>query len=170
MADAPLANKGDVPEGRRRMRRFLQLGVTVALTLALGAVVSAPAAVAVGRDAERHELLVRTNDSRGSFERSDVRIDRQMSQLVRRHSSWMARTGSFRHTSDPGSAYLKGVAWHCWGENIAVSGGSMRDVEKAFMHSPDHRANILNPCFKHVAIGIVRDDDGVAWVTVFFYG
>jgi uncharacterized protein YkwD len=115
-------------------------------------------------------MFVRTNGSRDTFGRADVAINRHMSRLVRQHSAWMSRTGKFQHTSDPASAYLKGVTWHCWGENIAVSGGSIRDVEKAFMHSPDHRANILNPCFDHVAIGVVRDGDGVAWVTVFFYG
>ena len=152
------------------MRRFLQLGATVALTAALGGLLPAPAAVAASRHAERHEMLVRTNGSRDAFGRSDVSINRHMSRLVKRHSSWMARTGNFQHTADPAGAYLKGVSWHCWGENIAVSGGSMRDVEKAFMHSSEHRANILNPCFEHVAIGVVRDGDGVAWVTVFFYG
>jgi len=50
-----------------------------------------------------------------------------------------------------------------------VSGGTIVDVEKAFMASPEHRANILNSCFKHVAIGATRVD-GVLWVTVFFYG
>jgi uncharacterized protein YkwD len=38
------------------------------------------------------------------------------------------------------------------------------------MQSPDHRSNILNTCFRHVAIGTVRDDAGALWVTVFFYG
>jgi uncharacterized protein YkwD len=92
-----------------------------------------------------------------------------MSQVALQHSDWMARTGHLRHTTDPAAAYLKGMSWHCWGENIAVSGGSAADVEKAFMASPEHRANILNSCFRHVAIGATRVD-GVLWVTVFFYG
>jgi uncharacterized protein YkwD len=152
------------------MRRFRQLGVTVALAAALGGLLPSPPAVAGGRYTERHELFDRTNGSRDAYGRADVRIDRDMSRLVRRHSAWMARTGTFKHTADPAKSYLQGVQWHCWGENIAMSGGSMRDVQKAFMHSPDHKANILDPCFRHVAIGVVRDDDGTAWVTVFFYG
>jgi uncharacterized protein YkwD len=152
------------------MRRFLQLGATIALTAALGGVLSGAPAAAAGRYAERHEMFERTNGSRDAFDRADVAINKHISRLVKRHSSWMARTGNFEHTSHPAAAYLKGVSWRCWGENIAVSGGSMHDVEKAFMHSPDHRANILNPCFTHVAIGVVRDADGTAWVTVFFYG
>ena len=103
------------------------------------------------------------------FGRSDVGINRAMSKVAAQHSDWMARTGHLRHTTDPAAAYLKGMSWHCWGENIAVSGGTIADVEKAFMASPEHRANILNSCFKHVAIGATRVD-GVLWVTVFFYG
>jgi uncharacterized protein YkwD len=152
------------------MRRFLQLGVTVAVAAVLGGLTPAAPAVAGTRYAERHEMLERTNGSRDAFGRSDVAINRQMSKIARRHSAWMASTGNFEHTAHPASAYLKGVSWRCWGENIAVSGGSMRDVEKAFMHSPEHRANILNSCYRHVAIGVVRDGDGAAWVTVFFYG
>ena len=37
------------------------------------------------------------------------------------------------------------------------------------MHSPVHRANILNRGFTHVAVGAIHRD-GVLWVTVFFYG
>ena len=81
----------------------------------------------------------------------------------------MANNNKLVHTSNPAAAYLKGMSWHCWGENIAVSGGTIADVEKAFMASPEHRANILNSCFKHVAIGATRVD-GALWVTVFFYG
>jgi uncharacterized protein YkwD len=152
------------------MRRYLQLAAILSLTAALCGLVPGAPAVAGNRSTERHEMLLRTNGSRHDFGRAHVAIDRQMSRIARRHSAWMSSTGKFQHTAHPASTYLKGVAWHCWGENIALSSGSIRDIEKAFMHSPEHRANILDPCFKHVAIGVVRDDNGTAWVTVFFYG
>jgi uncharacterized protein YkwD len=110
-----------------------------------------------------------TNVSRDRFSRINVAINRTMSKIALRHSRWMASSDKLVHTSDPAAAYLKGMSWHCWGENIAVSGGTIADVEKAFMASPEHRANILNSCFKHVAIGATRVD-GALWVTVFFYG
>ena len=153
------------------MRKFVQLGATVAIVAALiGLLPSAPAFAGSSRYKERHEMLVRTNQSRDAFGRSDVAINRHISKLVRRHSVWMASTGKFQHTKHPASDYLQGVPWHCWGENIAVSGGTMRDVQKAFMRSPEHKANILNSCYRHVAIGVFRDAHGDAWVTVFFYG
>ena len=110
------------------MRRFVQLGATVAIVAAMtGLLPGSPAFAGSSRYKERHEMLLRTNDSRDAHSRSDVAINRQISKLVRRHSVWMANSGKFQHTKDPASAYLQGVPWRCWGENIAVSGGTMRD-------------------------------------------
>ena len=153
------------------MRRFLQLSATIAIVAALtGLLPGTPAFAGSSRYKERHQLLLKTNQSRHAFDRASVAINREMSRIARRHSVWMSRTRSFQHTKHPASVYLQGVPWRCWGENIALSGGTMRDVQKAFMTSPEHKANILDPCFRHVAIGVFRDGDGAAWVTVFFYG
>jgi uncharacterized protein YkwD len=154
------------------MRRFVRLSATIAVAAAFAGLVPGTPAVAAGggRYKDRHAMFVATNDSRQTHDRKRVAIDREISRIAKHHSAWMARTGKLVHTKDPGGAYLKGVNWRCWGENIAVSGQTVPEIEKAFMQSPDHRANILNTCFRHVAIGTVRDDAGALWVTVFFYG
>ncbi|HEV8089575.1 MAG TPA: CAP domain-containing protein [Actinomycetota bacterium] len=152
------------------MRTIGRLIATTALAVALTtAVLGAPAHAGGGKWSDRHAMYKATNVSRDRFSRINVAINRTMSKIALRHSRWMASSDKLVHTSDPAAAYLKGMSWHCWGENIAVSGGTIADVEKAFMASPEHRANILNSCFKHVAIGATRVD-GALWVTVFFYG
>jgi uncharacterized protein YkwD len=152
------------------MRTIGRLIATTALAVALTtAVLGAPAHAGGGKWSDRHAMYRATNVSRDRFSRINVAINRTMSKIALRHSRWMASSDKLVHTSDPAAAYLKGMSWHCWGENIAVSGGTIADVEKAFMASPEHRANILNSCFKHVAIGATRVD-GALWVTVFFYG
>lgn len=152
------------------MRTFGRLIATTALAIALttGAV-SVPAHAGAGRWADRHAMYKATNVSRGRFARSDVSINRSLSKIALHHSRWMAANDKLDHTVNPAAAYLKGMSWHCWGENIAVTGGTIADVEKAFMASPEHRGNILNSCFRHVAVGAARVD-GALWVTVFFYG
>src|SRR5262245_61275152 len=160
------------PEGQGQMRTLGRLIATTAVAVTLMTAtfgVPAHAAGGGGRFADRHAMYKATNVSRDRFNRLDVGINRTMSRIALHHSRWMARNNKLVHTSNPAGAYLKGKSWHCWGENIAVSGGTIADVEKAFMQSPDHRANILNSCFKHVAIGATRVD-GAVWVTVFFYG
>jgi uncharacterized protein YkwD len=152
------------------MRTFGRLIATTAIAIAMTtAVLGTPAHAGAGRWADRHSMFKATNVSRDRFHRVGVGINRSMSKVALKHSRWMANNNKLEHTSNPAAAYLKGMSWHCWGENIAVSGGTVADVEKAFMASPDHRANILNSCFKHVAIGATRVD-GALWVTVFFYG
>src|SRR4029078_11881453 len=127
------------------MRKWGQLGASIAIVAAItGLLPGAPAVAGSTQGKERQEAVLPTTGGRYSHGRSDVAMNRRISKLVHRHSVWMASTGKFEHTQNPSSSYLQGVPWRCWGENIAVSGGTMRDVEKAFMASSEHTANILN--------------------------
>jgi uncharacterized protein YkwD len=53
------------------------------------------------------------------------------------------------------------------GENVGF-GGDATVLHNAFMNSPLHRDNMLNPAFTRVGIGSVRGPDGRMWVTVRF--
>jgi uncharacterized protein YkwD len=150
--------------------RIGKLVVTIALTATLtGVAPSATSIAASGAYRDRHAMLHATNDSRSHHALRRVAIDRELSRLARQHSLKMANKQSLFHTADPSSVYLKGIKWHYWGENVGVTGGTIGDLEAAFMASSPHRHNILNRTFQHVAIGAVRVD-GALWVTVFFYG
>jgi uncharacterized protein YkwD len=116
----------------------------------------------------RDRMFLATNTSRTNHQLHQVWINRTMSDLARKHSLAMASADSLFHTNNPARYYLKGINWHYWGENVGVTGGTVADMEAAFMASTPHRANILHSSFRHVAIGAVRVD-GVLWVTVFFY-
>jgi uncharacterized protein YkwD len=113
-----------------------------------------------------------TNTSRLNHDVRRVNIHYRISRLARRHSVAMANRGGIFHTSRSAiqRRYLEGVQWSTWGENVGVTPGSIRDLQAAFMSSPLHRANILNNRFRRVAVGTYRDDDGLLWVTIFFYG
>jgi uncharacterized protein YkwD len=56
--------------------------------------------------------------------------------------------------------------WTSWGENVGV-GATVASLHKAFMNSPEHRANILGN-FNYVGIGTSIQPDGTLWVTVDF--
>lgn len=118
---------------------------------------------------DRRDMQQATNASRDRYGVRDVRLNREMSALAREHSLRMARRGSLFHTTDPAGTYLRGVSWRAWGENVGVTPGTVRDLQRAFMASSPHRHNIVNGTFRRVAIGAVRVD-GMLWVTVFFYG
>jgi uncharacterized protein YkwD len=120
----------------------------------------------------RARMYRATNNSRLNNGVRKVDIHYTISKLARRHSIAMANRGYIFHTSKSviEGTYLKGVRWSYWGENVGVTGGTIAGIQDAFMHSPDHRSNILNRGFRRVALGTYRDAEGFLWVTVFFYG
>jgi uncharacterized protein YkwD len=147
-------------------RRGVTATVILVVALSVLGLVAAPAGASTDL---RSEMFRATNASRVARDRHRLDLDRSMSDLARRHSLAMARSGTLYHTSDPARYYLRGVRWSKWGENVGKTTGTIAELEDAFMASTEHRDNILDRAFDHVAIGAVRRD-GTTWVTVFFYG
>jgi uncharacterized protein YkwD len=153
---------------RRTRTALTRVALLATFLTALTALAPSPAHAATLTP--RARMYRATNGSRLNYEIRRVDIHRTISRLARRHSIAMANRGSIFHTSNPASYYLRGVRWSTWGENVGVTGGTIAGLQKAFMHSPGHRSNILNRGFHRVAVGTYRDADGFLWVTVFFYG
>ena len=58
--------------------------------------------------------------------------------------------------------------WTAYGENVGQGPTtSADDVFKAYMNSPEHRDNILNPRYRYLGIGVIFDNS-VAWNTLDF--
>ena len=60
----------------------------------------------------------------------------------------------------------------CWtglGENVGY-GGSIDMIENAYMHSPPHRANILNGNYTQAAVGVATNGDRTFTVQEFMSG
>lgn len=80
-------------------------------------------------------------------------------------SEHMADEGRLSH-----SELSDGVpaGWRRLGENVAYA-GSVEQAMAALTASPGHLANMVNPAFTSVAIGVV-ERDGKVWVTQVFLG
>ncbi len=144
--------------------------IALVATFLTGLTALAPSPAHAATVTPRARMYQVTNGSRLNNGVQKVGIHYTMSKLARRHSISMANRGYIYHTGNPSSFYLKGVNWSTWGENVGVTGGTIAGLQKAFMHSPGHRSNILNRGFHRVAVGTYRDAAGLLWVTVFFYG
>jgi uncharacterized protein YkwD len=58
---------------------------------------------------------------------------------------------------------VNGLSFWSVGENIAWGGdsrGTPKSIVKSWMHSPPHRANILNPQFRALGVGFARGRPG----------
>ncbi len=74
----------------------------------------------------------------------------------------LVQKGSLEHSKLP-----DGIAgdWRKIGENVGY-GGSIEIVHDAYMNSPGHRANILDPAFNFVGTGVAEDPDSGRVYTV----
>ena len=156
------------------MRRIALAAATVA------ALVPAPAAQAAGcanADAHPANLTVKQaraatvcllNVERRMHGRKRLRHNSGLALAGQRHARDMVRRRYFAHSSRMGTpfnvrirrtGYLRGSGRTLLGENLAWGGGRLatpRQIVRSWMKSPGHRANILQPKFREVGIGIVR--------------
>jgi hypothetical protein len=83
-----------------------------------------------------------------------LKFDNSYAELSREHSKTMAKIGKIFHGDNVRSTHGSSS-----GENVAMT-SDRHDVAKAlhrqWMTSPGHRANILNPEFRHIGIAIIR--------------
>jgi uncharacterized protein YkwD len=126
----------------------------------------------------RSQLLSLVNSDRSSNGLPAVELDPLMTTVAESHGLDMAEHMYFSHTDLDGYSpadrmQYYGADFGTAGENIAVGQDSPTQVETDWMNSPGHRANLLNPAFKKIGLGIVptaKDDPyapGYYWVQEF---
>jgi uncharacterized protein YkwD len=102
-----------------------------------------------------------------------LRLNHDLDLAALRHSHYMEKSGCFDHDC-PGEPsvlarlrtvdYILGSLLHwAYGENIAWGGGRLGSpsaMVEAWMHSPEHRANILDPTFRDLGVGVAWGTPG----------
>jgi uncharacterized protein YkwD len=86
----------------------------------------------------------------------------------------MIRRSFFSHYNPEGQSPFDrmrnhGINYRYAGENLAIN-RNIDAAEKAFMNSPGHRANILNPNYSEVGVGVSYDSRGSVYVVQEFIG
>lgn len=113
-----------------------------------------------GMTAEEAQMLQLVNAERTKAGLPALQADPQLAKTARAKSQDMITYNYFDHQSpDLGSPFdqmrAAGIRYTTAGENIAGN-HSVEAAHQALMNSPGHRANILNPAFKKIGIGIVH--------------
>ncbi|MFJ5548112.1 CAP domain-containing protein [Streptomyces sp. NPDC093225] len=112
------------------------------------------------------------NDHRAEAGCGPLKADTDLTRAARAYSATMRKAGVLSHTGPDGSTMTSrieaaGYAWSGLGENIAQGQQDAAAVVDAWMHSPGHRANILNCKFTEIGVGVDRGTGGPWWTQDF---
>ena len=108
---------------------------------------------------EEQYLFDAANRERASRQLPALKWDPALAEAARRHAALMAKEDNLAHQL-PGELPLDqrsaraGARFSRVGENIAV-GPELEPIHAGWMHSPGHRANILEPRFTALGVGVV---------------
>jgi uncharacterized protein YkwD len=143
-----------------RPRAYLVLGILAAVLVA-GAV--PPAQATDLRDRMFHKI----NRVRVHHDLRRLQLNLRLSDEAHVHSRRMAERNGIFHTGDLASR-VRPYGATSWGENVAKAGTILR-VKVLWMHSSEHRYNMLHASYRRAGVGVVSAR-GWLWVTVIFYG
>ena len=116
------------------------------------------------------EVVRLVNEARRNNGIVELTYNWELSRVARYKSQDMRDNSYFSHTSPTYGSPFKmiksfGISYKTAGENIARGQASPSAVVNAWMSSPGHRANILNPSFTEIGVGYVAD--GRYWTQMF---
>jgi len=145
--------------------RTFTLAAIVAPLLALPLLVAlAPLSVSSAGEVQNSRFIDRTNNSRHNHGLRSLAVASDLMTLAQHHAAAMARHHDDYH--DP-SLTSDVCCWQDVGENVG-RGPSVKAIHYAFMHSSEHRSNILSRAYTQVGIGTARDSSGVLYVDEIF--
>ncbi|MFE9368584.1 sigma-70 family RNA polymerase sigma factor [Streptomyces sp. NPDC006711] len=133
---------------------------------------AAPSAAGPNTPAAVQQVLDLVNSERSKAGCPALTSNPQLYDAALKHSENMAAQNFFDHTDPSGAGpgeriTAAGYQWSSYGENIARGQADAAAVMDSWMHSPGHRANILNCGFKEIGIGVHYGSGGPWWTQDF---
>jgi uncharacterized protein YkwD len=109
------------------------------------------------------QMLILVNKERLKNGLKAVKADPAIAAVARKHSADMFKRGYFSHYTPEGKNPFDrmkagDISFFTAGENLALA-QTLSIAHTGLMNSPGHRANILNPSFGRLGIGIL--DGGI---------
>jgi hypothetical protein len=139
---------------RRRLLQFVLAIAVVALPLVT--------AVTPAHADNASSLLALVNSLRASHGVGPLYADPTLTRVAQGWSAHMAAAATLSHNPGVG-AQLSG-GWTKLGENVGA-GGSIPIVFNAFVNSPFHFGNMIDPTYNLTGIGVTVGAKGTLWVT-----
>jgi uncharacterized protein YkwD len=149
--------------GRRLLARVLVALLGIALFTPALSAISARAAHA-DPASEESQFIALTNQLRAAKGLSQLAVSPEVTAVARRWAAQMAAAGTISHNQNlPNQVTLN---WTKLGENVGT-GGAVEAIQTAFINSPKHYENLVDPVWNYIGIGVV-DSNGRIFVTVNF--
>ncbi|KAK9759959.1 hypothetical protein K7432_016484 [Basidiobolus ranarum] len=118
---------------------------------------------------DANKLLALVNQERQRVDAPGLTIDPRLTMAAERHTLYQVAIQKMTHDEPNRSLGQRidetGYMWTNVGENVAAGFGDEISVMIAWMNSPAHRKNILNPIFTQ--IGMAYDPRGSYWTQEF---
>lgn len=120
----------------------------------------APAPAPTALTALEQQMVDLVNKERTSRGLKALQMDARLVKVARLKSTDMIQNNYFGHISPVyGSPFdmmkAQGITYRKAGENLAGA-GTVEQAHTGLMNSTGHRANILDPVYTHIGIGIVK--------------
>ena len=127
-----------------RAGKFLA-AISIAVTAVAGSMAVATPAFA----SPSGDLGAATNSARAAAGLPALQIDGQLSAVAQAWAQQLAASNTLSHN---GALRSQVSNWTYLGENVGFA-GDVPTVQQAFMNSPEHRSNILNPHYTLMGVG-----------------
>jgi uncharacterized protein YkwD len=172
-----MRQRGQVPPPSLTRRTWVAAFITIALiggvcleaATSFATVPPAPKSMArsdIGifedEESDAAAFLADTNQLRASKGVGSLSMDNQLVAIAMGWSQHMMEAGTLSH--NPNLANAVAENWTKLGENVGF-GPSVSAIHTAFVNSPHHYANLVDPAFQFVGIAIAYGSDGRLWVT-----
>jgi uncharacterized protein YkwD len=150
------------------MPRLRSLGVLIGAVLAAVGMIAvlggAPAQAAAG-PGWRGEMLAQINAVRAAAGVPPVKPCPALRRSAQQYATVMSTHDHFGHVGPEGSQPVErvmreGYRWRAFAENIAAGQRTVTGVMAAWVASPGHYANLVNPAYRHVGLGHASTDTG----------
>ena len=105
-------------------------------------------------------FVTQINQLRESQGLNDLAVDSNLTSVAENWAVNMASQDSIFHRLDLRDSITS--LWRRLGENVGM-GPSVDELMQAFIASPGHYKNLIDPTFTHIGVGTVRTPDGLLY-------
>jgi uncharacterized protein YkwD len=134
----------------------------VASPLAASCALAVPIDQISSATGESSQFVSQVNDLRRSQGLNELTVEPNLTSIAQSWSVNMASQDGIFHRSDLRDGVT--INWKRLGENVGM-GPNVSDLMQAFIASPGHYKNLVDPTFTHIGVGSVRTPDGLIYTT-----